>query len=737
MLSFNYRKTLGPVDISFEAPVQELICAPVGDTTLLVAATAADGGLAGFEVQAGRNARALASLSYGEGPGGLSGLDLAYIVQDGETHVIPFGGAAPDWRGYRLDPVTGLEASVGLMPGGGAPGPGVAAEAVATGAVHHLYTASRDTGDIVTYRLGSDMVLSETGRIKAAEQPGGIVGLAAEDGVLLAADARGNALASYRIGPDGALELADRVDGTDGPGLATPSAVQVAEVGGQSYAVLAAAGSGSLTVFRISADGRLSATDHVVDTRDTRFDGATALVTARFGDWQFVLAGGADDGLSLFALLPGGRLLHMGSIADRLDAALGNISALATTVTGAELQVFTASQTEAGIGQLQVDLSDLGRVLQGAADGGLLAGTGADDVLIAGAGSARLQGSAGADMFVFHPDRAAADGLLGKVIDFTPGLDQLDLSALPGLYSIDQITIETGPAGLTLRFDDLWLELAGADLVASDLTTADILNAQHTRLDPVVTTDVILEGSPSSDTLLGGAGNDRIRGAAGDDRLSGLAGDDVIDGGDGRDWLDGGAGNDTIFGGTSTADLDDTIYGGAGNDIIDAGYGDDFVFGQDGNDSIVGGFGADTLQGDNGDDVVTGSAHADLVAGNAGNDFVNGGFGHDRISGGAGADRFYHLGIFDHGSDWIDDYVAAEGDVLLFGQTDATADQFQVNFAHTVDAMGERAGDDAVREAFVIYRPTEQIIWALVDGAGQDAINLRIAEADTAFDLLG
>jgi len=36
----------------------------------------------------------------------------------------------------------------------------------------------------------------------------------------------------------------------------------------------------------------------------------------------------------------------------------------------------------------------------------------------------------------------------------------------------------------------------------------------------------------------------------------------------------------------------------------------------------------------------------------------------------------------------------------------------------------ESAGAVGIAEAFVIYRPTGQILWALVDGAGQDSILL-------------
>ena len=125
--------------------------------------------------------------------------------------------------------------------------------------------------------------------------------------------------------------------------------------------------------------------------------------------------------------------------------------------------------------------------------------------------------------------------------------------------------------------------------------------------------------------------------------------------------------------------------------------------------------------------------------GNAGDDFVNGGFGHDRINGGTGADKIFHVGgtedqMLGHGSDWVQDYNAAEGDVLLFGDAAATADQFQVNLNHTANSEGERSGDDDVQEAFVIYRPTGQILWALVDGEGQAQINLAIGSE--VFDLL-
>ncbi|MEX5729505.1 hypothetical protein Ga0609869_002858 [Rhodovulum iodosum] len=82
-----------------------------------------------------------------------------------------------------------------------------------------------------------------------------------------------------------------------------------------------------------------------------------------------------------------------------------------------------------------------------------------------------------------------------------------------------------------------------------------------------------------------------------------------------------------------------------------------------------------------------------------------------------------------HGSDWVQDYAAAAGDLLIFGGGAATADDFRVALAET-----PRAGLQGVAEAFVTYLPTGQILWALVDGAAQDSLNVSIG--GEVFDLL-
>ncbi len=240
---------------------------------------------------------------------------------------------------------------------------------------------------------------------------------------------------------------------------------------------------------------------------------------------------------------------------------------------------------------------------------------------------------------------------------------------------------------------------------------------------------VTREGTEGDDFMTGVLGPDSLSGLGGNDTIIGGSGNDTLNGGDGTDTLNGGDGDDLLVGGTSEDDLRDVIFGGNGRDLIDGGFGNDELRGDDGNDTVSGGFGTDTVIGADGNDVLTGEAWSDVLYGGAGRDFLNGGFGHDRMNGGAEADRFYHMGISDHGSDWIQDYNAAEGDVLVFGQGNATPEQFQVNLTETANA-----GVAGVEEAFIIFRPTGQIMWALVDGAAQSEINLLIAGQE--YDLL-
>ncbi|PHO03452.1 hypothetical protein CSC82_16335 [Rhodobacteraceae bacterium 4F10] len=343
------------------------------------------------------------------------------------------------------------------------------------------------------------------------------------------------------------------------------------------------------------------------------------------------------------------------------------------------------------------------RFVGGALDDLVFGGAG-NDTFFGGDGEDELYGDGGDDLFVV--DQTAVG--YGEIYDGGDGVDTLRVLS-----------------GTT--FNDLFAP--GVEVIDA---TADGFLSGTAGEDNIELTDVTSMIGFSNIDL--GLGHDTFRGGALNEAVYGRDGDDHIRGGDGSDTLVGDTGDDTLIGGESEDDLRDVIYAGAGADSVDGGYGNDELRGDAGDDTIAGGFGADTVIGGTGHDRLTGSAFADQMFGSDGDDFVNGGFGHDLLNGGSGADRFYHIGVADHGSDWVQDYNAADGDILQFGIVSATVSQFQVNTTHTSTAAGERSGDDAIEEAFVIYRPTGQIMWALVDGAGQSQINVQIGQ--NVFDLL-
>ncbi|MEY8843011.1 M10 family metallopeptidase C-terminal domain-containing protein [Cribrihabitans sp. XS_ASV171] len=332
-------------------------------------------------------------------------------------------------------------------------------------------------------------------------------------------------------------------------------------------------------------------------------------------------------------------------------------------------------------------------------DSPVLGGTSGPDTLTGSVADERIMGFSGDDWL--------RPGGGSDTLDGGAGRDMADFYAFP---DSDQILLR--------------LDLAAG--------TADPLGPAFHRLAGIEDAT----GTDGADRLGGDDLDNRLVGLDGADRLLGLGGDDWLNGGQGPDTINGGDGDDRLIGGPDghEADQRDVILGGTGDDSAEGGGGNDLLYGQEGNDTLAGGCGADELQGQQGDDVVTGGALSDLVYGGDGNDFVNGGFGYDRINGGDGADRFFHLGVADHGSDWVQDYDAVEGDTLVFGNPAVTPDQFQINLAHTATPDGDRSGDDTVQEAFVIYRPTGQIMWALVDGEGQDSIVLQIGT--DSFDLM-
>lgn len=241
----------------------------------------------------------------------------------------------------------------------------------------------------------------------------------------------------------GAQMLADR-----GLGLNQPSHLATIEMNGVTYVVVASSQSSSLTTLRLNYVECLLS-DHIIDELTTRFRGTTALDAVTVDGRAFIFAGGGDDGISVFTLLPDGRLMHLTSLADTLDYAMADVSSLSARVIDGRIVLFVGSQTEQGITWFVFDPGQVGLtqivgerwqhgttgndVMQaGAETTGMMGGAG-DDVLVASNSPVQMSGGDGADTFV-------AREVNGRIIinDSELGVDRLDLSLLGMIRSTGQ-----------------------------------------------------------------------------------------------------------------------------------------------------------------------------------------------------------------------------------------------------------------------------------------------------------
>ncbi|QPK90958.1 hypothetical protein IEN91_20670 (plasmid) [Bacillus velezensis] len=438
------------------------------------------------------------------------------------------------------------------------------------------------------------------------------------DGVsfVFTASASDLGISAWQVRDAGNMTVRETLRPETGLWASAPTAIEAITVNGQDYVVMAAAGSSSLTVISTGPVGELVVADHVIDDRTTRFDGVTAITTVTHQGQTWVFAGGADDGITAFQVLDGGRLLARAHIADTTAMTLANVSALAARSNGATIDIFAASATEAGLTRLSLVIDP------------------DEDVIIDTAQSDTLTGGVGADVFVM-----TADGQADTVSDFTLGEDTLDLTDWNGLRSINQLFFDPISGGIQITYGDevlILISADGSDIAASSFTQTDLI--APARIPQVITpghpgpiTEVpdlpqrpelgdpvpdlvdlprtsALYGTRNADTITGTDDNDLIYGMGADDRLSGGAGADLLFGGQGSDLLRGDAGHDYLFGGdgrdggwqnplrpvaSTNADTleggtgNDELYGQAGADRLDGGQGDDLLSGGGGRDTFV------------------------------------------------------------------------------------------------------------------------------------------------------
>jgi Ca2+-binding RTX toxin-like protein/subtilisin-like proprotein convertase family protein len=230
--------------------------------------------------------------------------------------------------------------------------------------------------------------------------------------------------------------------------------------------------------------------------------------------------------------------------------------------------------------------------------------------LIGGDGNDALTGGALGDTFVYADDWGD-----DTVTDFEVGSDALDMRAVSGLTSFDQLQITDTPQGARIAYGDDTITLDG--VLAAQITAAGIL-----------LTEV------AGQHLVGTEGPDVLTGQGGADTIEGLGGNDLLTGNGGADTFDGGAGSDVLV----VDAFDTSIKGGDGYDLAYA----DASTAESGWNFVLAGTAIEFAAGGAGADTIDASGTADYLiqmSGGAGNDVLMGGTaGNDDMRGGEGTD---------------------------------------------------------------------------------------------------
>lgn len=488
------------------------------------------------------------SIGAGRAVAGLCNLDLA-----GSTALISYGqigGARGFWQdgpggfGQGFDLGIGTDAVLGL------------ASSPLAGGGDVIFVSTLQGLGVASYLRAANGAITPLQHLVGA---GGVTGYdvlalttaqTASGPILLTVAAQGNSLSAYRIDASGRALLCDHLSPADGLAINAPNLLQTLHFAGRDLVLLGAAGTGSVTVLDLTAAGHLQVLDQVNDDLTSRFQGISVLQAVSLAGRAFVLAGGADDGLTLMTLLPDGRLLALETIADSLTTALADLSALAVQgridAAGAGLDVFATGWSETSLSQFHISLGTLAPILMAQAAGGVLAGdlrsdmliggAGQDvlyggagaDILCDGAGTDVLYGGAGADIFVLSPD-----GARDEIRDFNPAEDSLDVSALPGGAGGAAVQFIAMPGGIELRLGGEVLRLFSTDgqsFTPQDFSAANLAGLWHVA--PVVLPDPgqRISGSGQADMLLGKDGADTLQGGQGADTLQGGGGADLLSG---------------------------------------------------------------------------------------------------------------------------------------------------------------------------------------------------------------
>lgn len=559
-----------------------------------------------------------------------------------------------------------------------------------------MITAERGTADagIASYRIDNDPESATYGQILGGQidtETASVNGVGYQDiekmaavtlsngaTYLYTADPSGDAIGITRINSNGTLS--NQPPMTDTSASARFDDVQelsIATVDGTHFLLSLGGGSDggiddALIVHRINADGSLTQTDIEVDgsgAAETFLNNNSpteASLLESFTDSNgntFVIAGGVDDGISLWTLNGTGQLTFQNARGDG----------------------------QAGAGETDPQGNDLGRDLiapdtTGLADvdAGAFAEINGQVYLFVGGVDNDI------NAFRVDPDTVNNDGTFDLTL---VGLLENPVTAISSLVFLPTDSggsLVVGAETSGLRFFDVTVNPDGTVSLTLGTTISDGTGAEFDDSEDMDVEGGILVSAGDDDDGVGivTTGLNPEAQFAGDGRIDGGTGNDTIFGGRGSDTfvLSEGFGNDVTTGGEDAGDTDVDVLDASGltsgGVTVSMSSGEDGLLTQ-GSNSVLFSEIEQILFTDQGD-VFDGNAVATgfVVDTGAGNDTLTDGAGNDWLAGGAG-DDILQAGT---GSDTLS---GGDGnDLLIRGGTDAN---------DVLNVLNGGAGDDTIQ----------------------------------------
>jgi len=469
----------------------------IGSEKYLFVAAEADGAVSSYRLSATLPPQRVDTLAYSATSGTLAVGQITVTDVNGVLTLLPSARYDDDVVPYQIGSLGTIDAPVSQPQNGAAVSRFTTSEAVVIGGKTYLYAAERGVPGFSGYWMqpGDSFSSEVTYSGNSLNYLGDIadftsVKIGAQT-YLFTASAFDAGLNSFSVGANGSLQLADSVAPADASGFSLPQALDTITVGGQAYLLMASAGTNSLTVYAVDANGGLSETDHLIDTVGTRFQDASVLESFHYNSHSYVLAAGSDDGLTLLELNPDGTLTFLSVLADDFNTTLKNITDIEVVQFGTDLQAFVSSGVENGFTQIAITIEPQGQTivgsgahetLTGTALGDTISGMGGSDRMYGGDGADVMQdgsgrdhffGGAGADVFQF-----VQDGTLDLIRDYEPGVDKIDLSLLAGVTGMSSLTIEAHSYGASIFAGGEEISIETVDqtgLTAFDFTANDFI----------------------------------------------------------------------------------------------------------------------------------------------------------------------------------------------------------------------------------------------------------------------